>query len=93
MQVLCHFLFRNKEMRKLNNAGRAMVLIAMDTLAGLLMYGTSTIRNEHDEATRRGFLLTHGRRFVSRSRVSRIFRGVGLAKKMNMEGDGISVVP
>ena len=77
----------------LDNGGRAMVLIAMDTLAGLLMYGTSTIRNEHDEATRRGFLLTHGRRFGSRSRVSRIFRGVGLAKKMNMEGDGISVVP
>ena len=88
-QILCLCFFKNKELQKLSNGGRALLLMAMDALAGMIAYGSSTVKNEHDEATRKSFLLTHGRRFVSRTRAARLCRAAGKSAKMNADQDDL----
>ncbi len=61
--------------------------IAMDLLAGALAYGVATVRQEYDEATRRNFLLTHGKKFTSASRSKKPFRTGVSAKAMGAQQD------
>ena len=66
---------------------RQPILIAMDLLSGCLAYGTSIIRNDFDEQTRKGFLMTHGRRFISCQRAKNHYRSAGRQKTMNATTD------
>ena len=55
--------------RDLDDHLQQRIMMAMDLLSGVLAYAISFLTGEYDEAVRRGFLMTGGRRFVSVERV------------------------
>ena len=55
--------------RDLDDNLKQRIMMAMDILSGVLAYAISFLTGEYDEAVRRGFLMTGGRRFVSVERV------------------------
>ena len=92
-QILGGLAFRGAEFRNLTRGARQKLLIAMDCLAGCLVYSVSTVKGEYDEATRKGFLLTHGKRFISHWRANRIFRTGGKLKTMKADADPLLDTP
>ena len=86
LQLLGQLIFTEKALDR-QKALRQKALIAMDLLAGALAYGVSSVKNEYDEATRRNFLLTHGKKFISAARAKKLFRTGVSQKNMGAEQD------
>ena len=51
--------------RGLDDHLKQRIMMAMDLPSGVLAYAISFLTGEYDEAVRRGFLMTGGRRFLS----------------------------
>ena len=70
-------------MKELKPGVRQRVLITMDLLSGCLAYAVSSVQGTYSEATRRNFLLTHGRKFISSTRAKRRYRSGQADERMN----------
>ena len=84
LQLLGSVVFGKPEALKQVKLGdRQRILMAMDLLAGCLAYAVSSVQGTYSEATRRNFLLTHGRKFISSTRAKRLYRSGQADERMN----------
>ena len=62
---------------------RQRILMAMDLLSGCRADAVSSVQGTYNEATRRTFLWTHGRKFISSTRAKRLYRCGQADDRMN----------
>lgn len=72
--------------RKMPLPAKQKVFMALDVLSGILIYGATFLTGEHDEETRRQFLMTRGQKSVSARRAQQVIRRANLYRELNILG-------
>ena len=71
MQLFGMLLSEPRQLGHLAESVKQKILMSLDLLAGAIAYGVTYLQDNFDESTRRCFLLTGGRSFVSPERTRR----------------------